>query len=97
MPSTALPAPEIEIGFRLPVNCSFTRILTEECEPVHKRQEFPAQVGAAFFLHQAGSAKNQNQNGKWLFLIGFSARGSAAAPRLSINCGSWGASVARLR
>src|SRR4051795_9220303 len=35
IPSTTLPAPDIEIGSRHPVNCRMTRILTGVCEPVH--------------------------------------------------------------
>jgi hypothetical protein len=30
-----LPAPEIEIGSRLPVYCIMTRIRTDKCDPVH--------------------------------------------------------------
>ena len=36
IPSTALPAPEIKIGSRLPVNYSMPRNRTGICEPVHK-------------------------------------------------------------
>src|SRR4051812_2778528 len=36
IPSTTLPAPDIEIGSRHPVNFRMPRILTEMCEPVHK-------------------------------------------------------------
>jgi hypothetical protein len=35
MPSTTLPAPEIKIGLRLPVNYTLPRILARKCEPVH--------------------------------------------------------------
>jgi hypothetical protein len=35
MPLTTLPAPEIEIGSRLPVYCIMTRIRTQKCDPVH--------------------------------------------------------------
>src|SRR4051812_49669106 len=38
IPSTTLPAPDIEIGSRHPVNCSMTRIRTGMCEPVHTRR-----------------------------------------------------------
>src|SRR5882757_5897374 len=38
IPSTTLPAPDIEIGSRHPVNCSMTRNRTGICEPVHKRR-----------------------------------------------------------
>jgi hypothetical protein len=38
MPSTTLPAPEIEIGFRLPVYRIITRIRPDKCEPVHNRK-----------------------------------------------------------
>jgi hypothetical protein len=36
IPSTTLPAPDIEIGSRHPVNYRMTGILTGICEPVHK-------------------------------------------------------------
>jgi hypothetical protein len=36
MPLTTLPAPEIEIGSRLPVNYSMPRFCKEKCDPVHK-------------------------------------------------------------
>ena len=38
MPSTTLPAPDIEIGSRHPVNHIMTRIRTVKCEPVHNRR-----------------------------------------------------------
>jgi hypothetical protein len=36
IPSTTLPAPDIEIGSRHPVNFRMPGILTGMCEPVHK-------------------------------------------------------------
>jgi hypothetical protein len=36
IPSTTLPAPDIEIGSRHPVNFRMPGILTGKCEPVHK-------------------------------------------------------------
>ena len=39
MPSTTLPAPEIEIGSRLPVHTKMPRIRIEDCELVHKAPE----------------------------------------------------------
>jgi hypothetical protein len=36
MPSTTLPAPEIEIGSRLPVAFSLPRICSFKCDPFHK-------------------------------------------------------------
>jgi hypothetical protein len=36
MPSTTLPAPEIEIGSRLPVAFTLPRICSVKCDPVHK-------------------------------------------------------------
>src|SRR5438132_2312800 len=41
MPPTTLPAPEIKIGLRLPVNCTLPRILAGKCEPVHIQQKIP--------------------------------------------------------
>jgi hypothetical protein len=46
IPSTTLPAPDIEIGSRHPVNFRMPGILTGMCEPVHKggkklRQRIP--------------------------------------------------------
>jgi len=38
IPSTTLPAPDIEIGSRHPVNLRMPGILTGMCEPVHIRQ-----------------------------------------------------------
>src|SRR5689334_1396109 len=35
IPSTTLPAPDIEIGSRHPVNCSMQRIRTGKCEADH--------------------------------------------------------------
>jgi hypothetical protein len=35
MPLTTLPAPEIEIGSRLPVFLIVTRIRMEKCDPIH--------------------------------------------------------------
>jgi hypothetical protein len=37
MPPTTLPAPEIEIGSRLPVHWNMPRFFTVECEAVHKK------------------------------------------------------------
>lgn len=34
---TALPAPDIEIGLRHPVNCMMPRNITGKCDPVHNR------------------------------------------------------------
>jgi len=34
-----LPAPEIKIGYRLPVNYTMPRISAGKCEPVHKRHQ----------------------------------------------------------
>jgi hypothetical protein len=39
MPPTTLPAPEIKIGLRLPVNCILPRIRAGKCEPVHTLAE----------------------------------------------------------
>ena len=39
IPSTTLPAPDIEIGSRHPVNCSMTGNRTGICEAVHKRRK----------------------------------------------------------
>jgi len=36
IPSTTLPAPDIEIGSRHPVNYTMPGILAGMCEPVHK-------------------------------------------------------------
>jgi len=38
IPSTTLPAPDIEIGSRHPVNCRMPSNLTAICEPVHTRR-----------------------------------------------------------
>src|SRR5450756_3046190 len=37
IPPTALPAPDIEIGLRHPVNCTLPRESTAVCDPVHNR------------------------------------------------------------
>jgi hypothetical protein len=39
MTPTALPAPDIEIGLRHPVNCMLPRIMTGICDPVHNERE----------------------------------------------------------
>src|SRR5689334_1296284 len=44
MPSTTLPAPEIEIGSRLPVNRRMPRIHPTRCEPVHTAIEIAIQT-----------------------------------------------------
>jgi hypothetical protein len=36
---TALPAPDIEIGLRHPVNCTMPRNRTGICDPVHNRRK----------------------------------------------------------
>jgi hypothetical protein len=36
---TALPAPDIEIGLRRPVEATMPRILAGKCDPVHSRQK----------------------------------------------------------
>jgi hypothetical protein len=39
MPPTTLPAPDIEIGLRHPVNCILQRKNTDACDPFHKPRE----------------------------------------------------------
>jgi hypothetical protein len=36
---TALPAPDIEIGLRHPVNCSLARNRADDCDPFHKSEQ----------------------------------------------------------
>src|SRR3981081_894942 len=39
IPSTALPAPDIEIGLRHPVNCTMARESSDICDPIHNQCE----------------------------------------------------------
>src|SRR3982074_2133723 len=39
IPPTALPAPDIEIGLRHPVNCTMPRETAGVCDPVHNRHK----------------------------------------------------------
>jgi hypothetical protein len=39
IPPTALPAPDIKIGFRHPVNCRLPREHPDKCDPVHNRRK----------------------------------------------------------
>jgi hypothetical protein len=58
MPPTTLPAPDIEIGLRHPVNCILQRKNTGACDPVH----IPRKKYCDFFL-VAESAQ------QWRFLF----------------------------
>jgi hypothetical protein len=50
---TALPAPDIKIGSRRPVNCILTRFFTGKCDPVHKRRN--KVVGQAWSSHDGAT------------------------------------------
>ena len=50
MPPTALPAPDIEIGLRHPVNYILARQFTDECDPFHnRRKKVPANLSLRCF------------------------------------------------
>jgi hypothetical protein len=55
--STALPAPDIEIGLRHPVNCMMPRNATGICDPVHIRREKVVTAAGADGLLRDDSAK----------------------------------------
>jgi hypothetical protein len=42
IPPTTLPAPDIEIGLRHPVNCTMAEPGADECDPVHNRNKIVA-------------------------------------------------------
>ena len=59
IPSTTLPAPDIEIGSRHPVNCSMQRIRTGICEPVHTRRTKLAGVMSCFWRECPAAGRSQ--------------------------------------
>ena len=53
---TALPAPDIEIGLRHPVNCTMPRVCTDICDPVHNQRK---KVPTALFLGRSAIGGQQ--------------------------------------
>src|SRR6478752_5898335 len=65
IPSTTLPAPDIEIGSRHPVNYSMPWIRTGICEPVHTRRTKLAGVMSCFWRKRR-TGEQGRRGGRWV-------------------------------